>query len=135
MNKLLIIIKPGFLEFAETILEAFANIGFAYCDYKQTVLTQEQCDIIWKDLKAQAERHPKKPQYAQYYADYCNYIMSGEVRCIIMESESDNYDRVLRTKLELRHNNGFAKSFRDMLHTSDTNADALAEIDCIFNNN
>lgn len=134
MNKLLIIIKPGFQEYAEMILEAFTNIGFAFCESKQTVLTQEQCDIIWKDLKAKADNRTDKPQYANYFSEYCAYIMSGEVQCIVMESETDIYEQALCTKLKLRHDNNYHKTYRDMLHTSDTNADAMAEIECIFNN-
>ena len=131
--KVLIIIKPGFQGHSNEVLEIFAQMGCVVTDRKTTILTQEQCNVIWGDIRVNMKAGIN-PKAQKYYEDYCAYIMSGEVECIILEAPEIDYHQVALAKNNIRKQNNAIRTFKDILHTSDTNEDAEAEIQCIFIN-
>lgn len=128
MIRTLVIVKPGFGKLKSQIEEAFANQGFTRVNQKRLKLNSDQVDVIWGDLKQISVRWS-----ADYFTRYSEYVTSKEVYCMVFENqEASDYDIVFNLKHDLREQYGVKKSFQDVLHTSDSNEDADAEIACIF---
>lgn len=129
MTKLVIIIKPGFLDKTNEVIEAYSNLGFSIDERKIDILTREQCNIIWGDIY-QKELEGHFP--TGYFNEYYEYIMSGNVECISLSSQNTiDYNEIITLKRELRvaHN---VEGMHDLLHTSDSTEDAILEIECLF---
>lgn len=132
MVKSLIIIKPRFLKYTDDVIDTFKNLGYTETRRTKLTLNQEQCDVIWSDLK-QACISGLHEGGLEYYQDYCDYIMSGNVNCVVIESENGNYSDIWITKSKLREKHQVS-GYRDLLHASDSNELAENEIACVFLN-
>jgi nucleoside diphosphate kinase len=126
----LIIIKPGFLSESNVILDYFYNMSYSLKQEKTTKLTREQCETIWGDIHQEEIDGHFRPGY---FDDYCNYVMSDNVYCAVIESNDNDYNEITIAKRDLRKKYN-VHGFMDLLHTSDSNEDAEIEISCIFGN-
>ena len=89
------------------------------------------CDVLWSDIKFISETYKHDKSWKGYFTEYCNYVMSGEVDCIILQKDSENYNEIHELKHTIREKYG-VRGFQDLLHTSDNNEDAEHEIVAIF---
>lgn len=131
MTKLVVIIKPGFLNFTNDIIQEFVNIGFKEIQHKTLVLTQEQCNIIWYDFKEDCETKPYFKKF-NVFDKFCSYLMSDNVYCIEFISDNEINDEFIKNLKDNLRKQYQVKGIRNLLHTSDTTKDAEREIICIF---
>ena len=127
-----VIIKPGFLEKTQDVINSYASIGYNEIQRTQIVLTKEQCETIWGDIKQKEQEGQLIPGY---FDRYCTYIMSGYCNCIyITKNAISNYQEVIDMKNALRKKYN-VHGFRDLLHSSDSSENAEIEFSCIFEQN
>ena len=129
MMKILVLIKPGFLDKTKEVISAYATLGYSEIQRTTIILTKEQCKVLWGDIE-QKEQQGLFPE--GYFEEYCEYEMSDYVNCICLEKEGEiSYQEVIDMKKQLRKKYNL-HGIRDLLHTSDSTSNAEQEIQCIF---
>lgn len=109
-NKVFVVLKPGSLDLAQTVIERFAEDGWDMVNtITKTLLLQEAKELY--------KVHKKEP----FYEDLCKYMTSGPCRAFIFcnPNAKKPFTEVKAIKEEIREKYG-ESDMRNVLHSSDS---------------
>jgi nucleoside diphosphate kinase len=120
-SKVFVVLKPGSLDLAQTVIERFAQDGWKV---SQT--------ITKKLLLTEARNLYKVHRKEDFYKDLCEYMCSDICRAFIFEKSNvlDPFEEVKRIKDEIREKYG-ESDMRNVLHSSDSQ-EAMDNEACVF---
>lgn len=109
-SKVFVVVKPGSLNLAQTVIERFAQDGWTV---SQTTTK--------KLLLAEAHTLYKVHRKEDFYKDLCEYMCSDICRAFIFEKSNilDPFKEVKKIKEEIREKYG-ESDMRNVLHSSDS---------------
>lgn len=109
-KEVFVVLKPGSLDLAQTIIERFAKDGWKVV--KTTTKT-----LLLQEAKELYKVHKKEP----FYEDLCKYMSSGPCRAFIFCNTDSKkpFTEVKAIKDEIRNEYG-ESDMRNVLHSSDT---------------
>lgn len=109
-SKVFVVLKPGSLDLAQTVIERFAQDGWTV---SQTTTK--------KLLLAEARTLYKVHRKEDFYNDLCEYMCSDICRAFIFEKAGvlDPFEEVKKIKEEIRETYG-ESDMRNVLHSSDS---------------
>lgn len=108
----LIVIKPGFLQYEEEILNIFKDAGWRIDQMRTTQLTLEQAHTLYEPHKEE-----------DFYEDLCKYMSSGSCTAVYLcknksESDKDPLKEVAKIKDEIR-DKWSESEMRNVIHSTD----------------
>ena len=109
-KKIFVVIKPGFLDKAQEILDIYKDEGWTlkFSTIKQLLLSEAR--ELYKVHKKQ-----------DFYKDLCDYMSSGITRAMIFtkETNKDEFKEASRIKDEIREKWG-ESDMKNVVHSSDS---------------
>ena len=124
-QKVFIIIKPGFLQYTENIMEILKDAGWVV---DRTIVKK----LLPQESKKLYEVHKKE----SFYEDLCNYMSSDISRaCILKKIGSkldDPFETIAKIKDNIRTEYG-ESDMRNVMHSSDSYESMVHEASVYFN--
>lgn len=124
-QKVFIIIKPGFLQYTENIMETLKDAGWVV---DRTIVKK----LLSQESKKLYEVHKKE----SFYEDLCNYMSSDISRaCILKKIGSkldDPFETIAKIKDNIRTEYG-ESDMRNVMHSSDSYESMVHEASVYFN--
>lgn len=124
-QKAFIIIKPGFLQYTENIMEILKDAGWVV---DRTIVKK----LLPQESKKLYEVHKKE----SFYEDLCNYMSSDISRaCILKKIGSkldDPFETIAKIKDNIRTEYG-ESDMRNVMHSSDSYESMVHEASVYFN--
>lgn len=124
-QKVFVVIKPGFLNLCDKIIERMKDSGWEV--FKTTVKK-----LQLKEAKQLYKIHEKE----SFYEDLCKYMASDVSRAFIFEKYGSRldepFDVVAKIKNEIRNEYG-ESDMRNVMHSSDSEESMLQEAKIYFN--
>lgn len=118
------VIKPGFLNIAQQVIDEFLEDGWQIYKTTTKTLTLPEAHTLY-------ETHKKE----DFYEDLCKYMSSGPSMAIIYTRpgviRKNMFDRVGQLKDKIRQEYG-ESDMRNVLHSSDNYSDMLRESSVYF---
>lgn len=129
MEKSLLIIKPGFIQHRDGILEMLAGIGVSVVKEQQMMLNDELISKHYAD-------YVNEP----WFADLKDYMQSDEVIVLVVEGEDGMIPKIRellgdkRTPAPgtIRYVYGIGNTTQNVMHASDAVATGIREIKNFF---
>lgn len=120
-SEVFVVLKPGSLDLAQTVIERFAQDG-----WKMKKTTTKQ--LLLSEAKQLYYVHKKE----DFYKDLCEYMSSAPSRAFIFTKEGTKnpFKEVAAIKEEIREKYGESE-MRNVLHSSDS-AKNMAKEMCIY---
>lgn len=120
-SEVFVVLKPGALNLAQTVIERFAQDG-----WKMKKTTTKQ--LLLSEAKQLYYVHKKE----DFYKDLCEYMSSAPSRAFIFTKEGTKnpFKEVAAIKEEIREKYGESE-MRNVLHSSDS-AKNMAKEMCIY---
>ena len=123
-KKIFVVIKPGFLDKAQEILDIYKDEGWTlkFSTVKQLLLSEAR--ELYKVHKKQ-----------DFYKDLCDYMCSGVTRAMIFSkaTEKDEFKEATRIKDVIREKWG-ESDMRNVVHSSDSKENMDHEASIYFGN-
>ena len=123
-KKIFVVIKPGFLDKAQEILDIYKDEGWTlkFSTIKQLLLSEAR--ELYKVHKKQ-----------DFYKDLCDYMSSGITRAMIFtkETNKDEFKEATRIKDVIREKWG-ESDMRNVVHSSDSKENMEHEAGIYFGN-
>lgn len=109
-SKVFVVLKPGSLDLAQTVIERFAQDGW-------TVSQTTTKKLLLSEARTLYKVHRKE----DFYNDLCEYMCSDICRAFIFEKAGvlDPFKEVKKIKEEIRETYG-ESDMRNVLHSSDS---------------
>lgn len=109
-SKVFVVLKPGSLDLAQTVIERFAQDGWIVSQTTTKKLLPTEAHTLYKV-------HRKE----DFYKDLCEYMCSDICRAFIFEKSNilDPFEEVKKIKEEIREKYG-ESDMRNVLHSSDS---------------
>lgn len=109
-KKIFVVIKPGFLDKAQEILDMYKDEGWTL---KFSTIKQ----LLLSEAKELYKVHKKQ----DFYKDLCDYMSSGVTRAMIFtkETNKDEFKEASRIKDEIREKWG-ESDMKNVVHSSDS---------------
>lgn len=124
LEKIFVVIKPGFLDKAQEILDIYKDEGWTlkFSTVKQLLLSEAR--ELYKVHKKQ-----------DFYKDLCDYMCSGVTRAMIFtkETNKDEFKEATRIKDVIREKWG-ESDMRNVVHSSDSKENMDHEAGIYFGN-
>lgn len=121
-KKIFVVIKPGFLDKAQEILDIYKDEGWTlkFATIKQLLLSEAK--ELYKVHKKQ-----------DFYKDLCDYMSSGVTRAMIFtkETNKDEFKEATRIKDVIREKWG-ESDMRNVVHSSDSKENMEREAGIYF---
>lgn len=112
MQKIFVIIKPGFLQHSQSIIEIFKEAGWRVEKTRVKRLLLSEAKSLYKVHKEE-----------DFYKPLCEYMSSDITRAIIFSKSGNQskstFDKVSKLKDEIRKEYG-ESDMRNVLHSSDS---------------
>ena len=120
-SEVFVVLKPGALDLAQTVIERFAQDG-----WKMKKTTTKQ--LLLSEAKRLYYVHKKE----DFYKDLCEYMSSAPSRAFIFAKEGAKvpFKEVAAIKEEIREKYGESE-MRNVLHSSDS-AKNMAKEMCVY---
>lgn len=121
-SEVFVVLKPGALDLAQTVIERFAQDG-----WKMKKTTTKQ--LLLSEAKRLYYVHKKE----DFYKDLCEYMSSAQSRAFIFTKEGakDPFKEVAAIKEEIREKYGESE-MRNVLHSSDNAKNMAKEMSVYF---
>ena len=121
-KKIFAVIKPGFLDMAQEILDIYKDEGWTL---KFSTIKQ----LLLSEAKELYKVHKKQ----DFYKDLCDYMSSGVTRAMIFtkETNKDEFKEASRIKDEIREKWG-ESDMRNVVHSSDSKENFKKEASIYF---
>lgn len=121
-SEVFVVLKPGALDLAQTIIERFAQDG-----WKMKKTTTKQ--LLLSEARRLYYVHKKE----DFYKDLCEYMSSAQSRAFIFTKEGakDPFKEVAAIKEEIREKYGESE-MRNVLHSSDSAKNMAKEMSVYF---
>ena len=121
-SEVFVVLKPGALDLAQTVIERFARDG-----WKMKKTTTKQ--LLLSEAKRLYYVHKKE----DFYKDLCEYMSSAQSRAFIFTKEGakDPFKEVAAIKEEIREKYGESE-MRNVLHSSDNAKNMAKEMSVYF---
>lgn len=122
-SKVFVVLKPGSLDLAQTVIERFAQDGWIVSQTTTKKLLPTEAHTLYK-------AHRKE----DFYKDLCEYMCSDICRAFIFEKSNilDPFEEVKKIKEEIREKYG-ESDMRNVLHSSDSQEAMDNEAGVFFN--
>ena len=122
-SKVFVVLKPGSLNLAQTVIERFAQDGW-------TVSQTTTKKLLLAEARTLYKVHSKE----DFYDDLCKYMSSDQCRAFIFEKSNilDPFKEVKKIKEEIREKYG-ESDMRNVLHSSDSQKAMDNEASVFFN--
>jgi nucleoside-diphosphate kinase len=123
-KKIFVVIKPGFIDKAQEILDIYKNEGWTL---KFSTIKQ----LLLSEAKELYKVHKKQ----DFYKDLCDYMSSGVTRAMIFtkETNDDEFKEATRIKDVIREKWG-ESDMRNVVHSSDSKENMEHEAGIYFGN-
>lgn len=122
MDDIFIIIKPGFLNISDKIIEKFIQNGYIVKQSKSKKLLLSEAKELYSIHKDE-----------DFYEPLCNYMSSDITTAFILSSHSNNiFEKTSKIKDELREEYG-ESDMRNVIHSSDSKEHMIDEMKIYFN--
>ena len=120
-KKIFVVIKPGFLDKTQEILDIYKDEGWTL---KFSTIKQ----LLLSEAKELYKVHKKQ----DFYKDLCDYMSSGVTRAFIFTKETDDeFKEASRIKDEIREKWG-ESDMRNVVHSSDSKENFEKEASIYF---
>lgn len=123
-KKIFVVIKPGFLDKTQEILNIYKDEGWVL-----------KFSTIKKLLLSEARELYKIHKKQDFYKDLCDYMSSGVTRAMIFtkETNQDEFKEATRIKDSIREKWG-ESDMRNVVHSSDSKENMEREAGIYFSN-
>lgn len=122
MDDIFIIIKPGFLNISDKIIEKFIQNGYVVKRSKSKKLLLSEAKELYSIHKDE-----------DFYEPLCNYMSSDITTAFILSSHGDDiFEKTSKIKDELREEYG-ESDMRNVIHSSDSKEHMIDEMKIYFN--
>lgn len=123
-KKIFVVIKPGFLDKAQEILDMYKDEGWSL-----------KFSTIKQLLPSEAKELYKVHKKQDFYKDLCDYMSSSITRALIFtkETNNDEFKEATRIKDEIREKWG-ESDMRNVVHSSDSLENMEHEAGIYFGN-
>lgn len=120
-QKAFIVIKPGFLNYTQDIIEMFENDRFVLVDTKLKKLTLQEAQELYSPHKDQP-----------FYDELCAYMSSDSSLGLLFVSDLiEMFDKVKELKEKARELHGISE-MKNTIHGSDSQANVVRESKIYF---
>ena len=128
MEKTFVMIKPGFLQYENEIVERISRVG--------KITKRQKMRLNDKILEAHYHEHIGKP----FYENLCSYMKSGEVVGFQVEGEEGLVEKIRKIvgstknpeKGTIRYDFGIGEITRNVIHASDSPQSGAEECERMF---